>query len=57
MCDTTSSAAAGGPRFNGVVRVRSAAGTDVAAVRNELAGVPWSWWVGPDSPPRRPRMS
>ncbi|MFJ3043539.1 GNAT family N-acetyltransferase [Streptomyces tendae] len=38
------------PQFNGVVRVRSAAGTDVAAVRRELAGVPWWWWVGPDSP-------
>ncbi|MFE0853419.1 GNAT family N-acetyltransferase [Streptomyces mutabilis] len=38
------------PQFNGVVRVRSAAGPDVAAVRRELAGVPWWWWVGPDSP-------
>ncbi|MFF6964092.1 GNAT family N-acetyltransferase [Streptomyces anthocyanicus] len=38
------------PQFNGVVRVRSTAGTDVAAVRRELAGVPWWWWVGPDSP-------
>ncbi|MBT2408969.1 GNAT family N-acetyltransferase [Streptomyces sp. ISL-12] len=40
------------PQFNGVVRVRSgsAAGLDVAAVRRELAGVPWWWWVGPDSP-------
>ncbi|MBH5129892.1 GNAT family N-acetyltransferase [Streptomyces sp. PU10] len=42
------------PQFNGVVRVRSAAGTDVAAVRRELAGVPWWWWVGPDSPEDTP---
>ncbi|WP_159324438.1 GNAT family N-acetyltransferase [Streptomyces tendae] len=38
------------PQFNGVVRVRQTAGTDVAAVRRELTGVPWWWWVGPDSP-------
>ncbi|MFF9862998.1 GNAT family N-acetyltransferase [Streptomyces tendae] len=38
------------PQFNGVVRVRQAAGADVAAVRKELTGVPWWWWVGPDSP-------
>ncbi|MFF5497874.1 GNAT family N-acetyltransferase [Streptomyces aquilus] len=40
------------PQFNGVVRVRSvsADGADVTAVRKEFAGVPWWWWVGPDSP-------
>ncbi|MEU5740143.1 GNAT family N-acetyltransferase [Streptomyces tendae] len=38
------------PQFNGVVRVRQAAGAEVAAVRRELTGVPWWWWVGPDSP-------
>ncbi|MFJ3779201.1 GNAT family N-acetyltransferase [Streptomyces sp. NPDC090075] len=40
------------PQFNGVVRVRSAAavGQAVAAARTELAGLPWWWWVGPDSP-------
>ncbi|MFJ3671129.1 GNAT family N-acetyltransferase [Streptomyces sp. NPDC090106] len=45
------------PQFNGVVRLLPSAGADrpveesVAAVRGELAGVPWWWWVGPDSPP------
>lgn len=40
------------PQFNGVVRVRStsAIGPAVAAVRRDLAGLPWWWWVGPDSP-------
>ncbi|WP_258055715.1 GNAT family N-acetyltransferase [Streptomyces sp. Ru62] len=40
------------PQFNGVVRVRStsATGTAVAAVRRDLEGLPWWWWVGPDSP-------
>ncbi|MGW3243967.1 GNAT family N-acetyltransferase [Streptomyces sp. NPDC001070] len=40
------------PQFNGVVRVRSleVIGQAVAAARTRLAGVPWWWWVGPDSP-------
>lgn len=40
------------PQFNGVVRVRSldTLGEAVATVRARLAGVPWWWWVGPDSP-------
>ncbi|GGT33392.1 acetyltransferase [Streptomyces chromofuscus] len=40
------------PQFNGVVRVRSvsAVGQAVAAAREDLAGLPWWWWVGPDSP-------
>lgn len=40
------------PQFNGVVRVRSASsvGQAVAAARTHLAGLPWWWWVGPDSP-------
>ncbi|MEV5840332.1 GNAT family N-acetyltransferase [Streptomyces sp. NPDC051985] len=40
------------PQFNGVVRVRSASavGQAVATARTELAGLPWWWWVGPDSP-------
>nr|WP_171118897.1 GNAT family N-acetyltransferase [Streptomyces sp. N502] len=40
------------PQFNGVVRVRSldAVGHAVETARNRLAGVPWWWWVGPDSP-------
>ncbi|MFE9622906.1 GNAT family N-acetyltransferase [Streptomyces sp. NPDC006527] len=40
------------PQFNGVVRVRSASavGPAVATVRRDMAGVPWWWWVGPDSP-------
>lgn len=41
------------PQFNGVVRIRSldAVGPAVATARARLAGVPWWWWVGPDSPP------
>ncbi|MGW7649029.1 GNAT family N-acetyltransferase [Streptomyces bobili] len=40
------------PQFNGVVRLRSvsAAGQAVAAARGALTGLPWWWWVGPDSP-------
>ncbi|MDX3354768.1 GNAT family N-acetyltransferase [Streptomyces sp. ME01-24h] len=40
------------PQFNGVVRIRSldALGEAVATARTELAGVPWWWWAGPDSP-------
>ncbi|ROQ60118.1 acetyltransferase (GNAT) family protein [Streptomyces sp. 840.1] len=40
------------PQFNGVVRATftSSPGPTVAAVRKDLAGVPWWWWVGPDSP-------
>ncbi|WP_369226983.1 GNAT family N-acetyltransferase [Streptomyces sp. R39] len=40
------------PQFNGVVRVRSASlvGQAVSAARTDLAGLPWWWWVGPDSP-------
>jgi ribosomal protein S18 acetylase RimI-like enzyme len=40
------------PQFNGVLRVRSASsvGQAVAAARTDLAGLPWWWWVGPDSP-------
>ncbi|CAM5542094.1 acetyltransferase [Streptomyces canarius] len=40
------------PQFNGVVRARStsAIGPAVAAVRRDLADLPWWWWVGPDSP-------
>ncbi|MEV7817679.1 GNAT family N-acetyltransferase [Streptomyces flaveolus] len=40
------------PQFNGVVRLRSTAVAEpaVAAVRKDLAGLPWWWWVGPDSP-------
>lgn len=40
------------PQFNGVVRVRSAArvGQAVTAAREALTGLPWWWWVGPDSP-------
>ncbi|WP_431961662.1 GNAT family N-acetyltransferase [Actinacidiphila sp. bgisy160] len=40
------------PQFNGVVRIRSldALGRAVATARTELAGVPWWWWAGPDSP-------
>ncbi|WP_406485825.1 GNAT family N-acetyltransferase [Streptomyces phaeochromogenes] len=36
------------PQFNGVVRLLSPSA--VGAVRRELTGVPWWWWVGPDSP-------
>lgn len=40
------------PQFNGVVRVRSldAVEKSTAIARDRLAGVPWWWWVGPDSP-------
>ncbi|GIH46853.1 Acetyltransferase (GNAT) family protein [Microbispora rosea] len=40
------------PQFNGVVRVRSLAAVEqiTATARDRLAGVPWWWWVGPDSP-------
>ncbi|WP_431949073.1 GNAT family N-acetyltransferase [Actinacidiphila sp. bgisy167] len=40
------------PQFNGVVRVRSLDGLGgaVTTARTELAGVPWWWWAGPDSP-------
>jgi GNAT superfamily N-acetyltransferase len=40
------------PQFNGVVRVRSLEAVERAATtaRGRLAGVPWWWWVGPDSP-------
>jgi predicted N-acetyltransferase YhbS len=40
------------PQFNGVVRVRSLDVIDraVATARDALTGVPWWWWVGPDSP-------
>ena len=39
-------------QFNGVVRLRSLDGVEqaVAEARTRLAGVPWWWWVGPDSP-------
>ncbi|WP_229841543.1 GNAT family N-acetyltransferase [Streptomyces brasiliensis] len=40
------------PQFNGVVRVRSldVIGPAVTTARARLAGVPWWWWAGPDSP-------
>ncbi|MFG3065347.1 GNAT family N-acetyltransferase [Streptomyces sp. NPDC048231] len=40
------------PQFNGVVRVRSLDAVEqiAATARERLAGVPWWWWVGPDSP-------
>ncbi|MBW8698008.1 Enhanced intracellular survival protein [Streptomyces sp. MBT84] len=40
------------PQFNGVVRVRSLDAVEqiAAAARERLAGVPWWWWIGPDSP-------
>ena len=40
------------PQFNGVVRIRSldAVEQSTAIARDRLAGVPWWWWVGPDSP-------
>ncbi|MFE6946521.1 GNAT family N-acetyltransferase [Streptomyces chartreusis] len=39
-------------QFNGVVRVRSLEAVEqtVATARMRLAGIPWWWWVGPDSP-------
>ncbi|MFF7160741.1 GNAT family N-acetyltransferase [Streptomyces sp. NPDC008086] len=40
------------PQFNGVVRLRSLdmIGQVLTTARARLAGVPWWWWVGPDSP-------
>lgn len=40
------------PQFNGVVRLRSlhVAEEAMATARQRLAGVPWWWWAGPDSP-------
>ncbi|MBD3140295.1 GNAT family N-acetyltransferase [Microbispora bryophytorum] len=40
------------PQFNGVVRVRSLDAVEqiTATARDRLVGVPWWWWVGPDSP-------
>ena len=40
------------PQFNGVVRVRSLDAVEqiTATARDRLGGVPWWWWVGPDSP-------
>ncbi|MGW2098647.1 GNAT family N-acetyltransferase [Streptomyces olivaceoviridis] len=40
------------PQFNGVVRLRSldVVEESMATARARLAGVPWWWWVGPDSP-------
>lgn len=40
------------PQFNGVVRLRSLDAVEeaMATARARLAGVPWWWWVGPDSP-------
>lgn len=40
------------PQFNGVVRVGSLDAVQQFATiaRDRLAGVPWWWWVGPDSP-------
>ncbi|MFF4837975.1 GNAT family N-acetyltransferase [Streptomyces sp. NPDC001315] len=39
-------------QFNGVVRLRSldVVEKSLATARVHLAGVPWWWWVGPDSP-------
>ncbi|MGH3487811.1 MAG: GNAT family N-acetyltransferase [Actinopolymorphaceae bacterium] len=45
-------------QFNGVLRLREAKQTNqaeqveqaIALARSRLAGVPWVWWVGPDSP-------
>ncbi len=41
------------PNLNGVLRLRSTkqAGLAVERVTERLAGVPWMWWVGPDSAP------
>ncbi|MEV5176617.1 GNAT family N-acetyltransferase [Streptomyces flaveolus] len=46
------------PQFNGVVRLRSldAAEEAMASARARLAGVPWWWWAGPDSPADTPRV-
>ncbi len=40
------------PQFNGVVRIRSLDAVEqiAATARDRLAGVPWWWWIGPDSP-------
>lgn len=40
------------PQFNGVVRLRSLDAVEqlTTTARERLAGVPWWWWVGPDSP-------
>lgn len=40
------------PQFNGVVRIspRTAVERAVASAHSALTGVPWWWWVGPDSP-------
>jgi GNAT superfamily N-acetyltransferase len=36
--------------YNGVLRVHSNSAADMLAqIRPRLAGVPWIWWVGPDS--------
>lgn len=36
--------------YNGVLRVHSGSAVDVLSeIRPRLAGVPWIWWVGPDS--------
>jgi predicted N-acetyltransferase YhbS len=46
------------PQFNGVVRLRSldTAEEAMASARARLAGVPWWWWAGPDSPADTPRV-
>ncbi|WP_409468629.1 GNAT family N-acetyltransferase [Streptomyces sp. HC307] len=46
------------PQFNGVVRIHSLdeVGQAVATARTRLAGVPWWWWVGPDSPEGTPAI-
>ncbi|WP_307840994.1 GNAT family N-acetyltransferase [Streptomyces sp. GESEQ-4] len=40
------------PQFNGVVRMRdlNRVGYALDEARKRLTGVPWWWWVGPDSP-------
>lgn len=38
--------------LNGVLRVRGCAVEDAAAeAEKQLSGVPWRWWIGPDSDP------
>ncbi len=41
--------------FNGVRRIRSVDATEarvrIDGIRATLAGLPWTWWVGDDSPP------
>lgn len=46
------------PQFNGVVRLRSLddAADAMADARRRLAGVPWWWWAGPDSPAETPEV-